>query len=86
MQVKIKFGREWWLMPVKGEFTKKEIEQYSHVPYVAVLEAGEQVRFFGIQKKSNVRKWLKMIEKAYAEGYKPIRTKIGAISFKKINP
>jgi hypothetical protein len=84
MQVKIKLGREWWLMPIKGEFTKKELEPYFRVPYLAPLEMGEAVKFFGLQKKSLAKKWLGMIEKAYSEGYKPVRNKVGGISFKKI--
>jgi hypothetical protein len=84
MQVKIKLGREWWLMPIKGEFTKKELDIYSDVPYIAPLEMGKSVKFFPIQKRSNVKKWLGMIKEAYLKGYKPVKNKMGGISFKEL--
>ncbi len=82
MQVKIKLGKEWWMLPSDREFTKKELDLFRDVPYISVLGVGEEVRFFAIRKKRLVKVILANIALRHIEGFKPV-LKDGAISFRR---
>jgi hypothetical protein len=83
MQVKVKLGREWWLIPIKGEFTEEELAPLLHKNQVEVLQKGETVRFFNLQPKKTVLRSLVYIKNAVQQGYK-MKYKHGAIEFYKV--
>lgn len=83
MWIKIKLGKDWWLLPSDREFSKRDLLHFHDVPYIAPLEAGETVKFFNIKKKKVVKQILAIIALNYSEGYKPY-LKDGSIVFKKI--
>ncbi len=83
MQVKIKLGNDWWLLPSKQEFSEKELKLFSDVPYVAPLQVGETVRFFDMQPKKKVKIIISKIGTAYYQGFKPF-LKGGSIAFKEL--
>ncbi len=81
MQVKIKLGKDWWLLPSVQEFTQKELAAYSDVPYIAPLKAGERVRFLDLRKKKLVKQIISMIAMAHYQGLEP-HLEDGTIIFK----
>lgn len=83
MQVKIKLGNDWWLLPADREFTKKELQPFSDVPFVEPLEVGQSVRFFDIRSKKIVKQIIATIAMNYYQGFKPT-LKGGSIVFKEL--
>jgi hypothetical protein len=80
MQVKIKLGREWWMLPSKNELTEWQFEPFKDVPYVGILQAGESVRFFELQTKERVIEILTLVKKAAEQSMKPTLSRQGGLS------
>lgn len=82
MQVKIKLGDDWWMLPCPQEFTEKELELFHDVPYVAALQPGEMVKFFDMRPKKKVKVIISTIGSMHYQGFIPY-LKDGIITFKK---
>jgi hypothetical protein len=82
MQVKIKLGREWWMLPIKGDFHETELLPFLHDGQVEILQNGEAVKFFNLQPKKTVLRTLVYIKHYAEKGYK-MKYKHGAIEFYK---
>lgn len=71
MQVKIKLGRQWWLLPTAQEFTEDELKPFMRVARIGVLQTGESVHFFDMQEKARVLEILEIVKKAAQHRMKP---------------
>lgn len=84
LQVTIKLGREWWLVPTKKDFTEKDIEKYKDVPYIGLAEEGKSYRFFNVRTNIHAIWLLDNIKRAHESGLRPMMRK-GSLVWKPVN-
>ena len=84
MDVIIKLGKDWWLLPAEKKFTQKELAPYLSCKYIGVMQMGVPYHFFDMQPKAKVLLAVRAICEAAQHGMKPTYSTGGNIAFKRV--